>query len=125
MRSYLDVEAYLRGEFIHPGGRDLTAELLRRLQLRPGDRVQEIGCGTGATAALVSRETGAQVVGIDRSAAMLRATHARLRTESLPIHLVRADAGALLPFRSGVFTAVYAVSILALLDPDVVLRECA
>lgn len=125
MRGYLDVEAYLRGEFIHPGGRDLTAELLRRLPLGPDDRALEIGCGTGATAALVSGETGARVVGLDRSAAMLRAAQARFRAESLQVQLVRADAGVSLPFRSAAFTAVYAESVVALLDPEVVLHECA
>ena len=63
-------------------------------------RVLELGCGTGRITIPVSR-SGAQVVGIDRSAEMLDRGRQRLRRarlQSRPV-LVRGDIRAL-PFRS-------------------------
>jgi cyclopropane-fatty-acyl-phospholipid synthase len=41
--------------------------LLDRLQLRPGDRLLEIGCGWGSLAQMAARDYGAEVVGITLS----------------------------------------------------------
>ena len=57
----------------------LTDELIARAAPRSGERVLDIGCGSGATTALVSQAVGTQghVVGIDISEAMLEAARAR------------------------------------------------
>lgn len=56
----------------------LRQEAVARLRLRPGDTVLDIGCGTGASFALLEQAIGSrgQLVGIEQSPAMLdRARH--------------------------------------------------
>src|SRR4051794_39843037 len=71
------------------------ARLLDRAALMPGERVLDIGCGTGATtAAAWSRvaPTGS-VLGIDVNADMLTAAHRRLATlAATGVRLLHADA---------------------------------
>ncbi|RRR68113.1 MAG: class I SAM-dependent methyltransferase, partial [Candidatus Viridilinea halotolerans] len=60
----------------------------------PPRRVLDLACGTGA-ASLAFARTGAAVMGIDRSSAMLDIAIARARTAGLAIHFVQADLGQL------------------------------
>lgn len=125
--DYLDMEAYLGGTFLHPGGLPATLAMVDRLGLTQGQRVLELGCGTGATTALVAQRTGVSIVALDRSSRMLAVASDRLREEGVhqQIGLVRADMNRPLPFRDGVFDAIYAESVIALLgDVDAVAREC-
>jgi demethylmenaquinone methyltransferase/2-methoxy-6-polyprenyl-1,4-benzoquinol methylase len=85
---------------------------LAALDLRPSDRVLDLGCGTGAlTAPLGDR---AAVVGLDVSGAML----AQARTRSRRNHGARFVQGSAfrLPFRDGAFTAVASAFVLRNLD---------
>jgi SAM-dependent methyltransferase len=91
--------------------------------LGPGRLVLELGCGTGATLALASRAHAARLVGLERAPLMLRAARARLGAAN--VQFVRADAGRGLPFVNARFDAVYAESVVALLDAEVVAAECA
>lgn len=62
-------------------GRD---PMLRRLALREGESVLEIGCGTGRNLAVVRRRwPSAQVCGVDISAEMLKSARRRLGPEAL------------------------------------------
>jgi SAM-dependent methyltransferase len=116
--SYLDLEAVLETPFVHPGGAVATAHLLSSLRLLPGERALDVGCGTGATAAEAAR-SGIAVVGLELRAAML----AVARRRSHPTYLVRADAGWGLPFADETFDAVWAESVVALLDPPRVVAD--
>jgi trans-aconitate methyltransferase len=49
----------------------LAAAALELLNARPGERILDLGCGTGHLTARIA-ETGAQVVGVDRSPEMIR-----------------------------------------------------
>src|SRR4051812_22078482 len=75
-RGFLDVAAELRSPFLHPGGERATHVLLERLELAPGMRVLEIGCGTGSTTELVAAREY-EIVAIDRSTVMLSAARER------------------------------------------------
>lgn len=43
MTGFLDLEAYLGGEFLHPGGPAATEILLSRLDLQPDELALELG----------------------------------------------------------------------------------
>jgi SAM-dependent methyltransferase len=63
-------------------GRDDAARLAIGLAaLRPGDRLVDIGCGPGV-AAHRAHELGAEVIGVDPAAVMLRVARARWRRDS-------------------------------------------
>lgn len=87
-----------------PFGRALARvqrKTIDRLDVRPGHRVLDLGCGPGDGAALVAAR-GALPVGLDYSAGMV--DHAR-RVEPLRGRLVRGDAGRL-PFADHSFDKV-------------------
>ena len=68
-----------------------------RLAAAQRGRILELGCGTGRLTVPVAR-TGADIVGIDRSAAMLARARQRLRRARVAAALVRGDIRQL-PFR--------------------------
>ncbi|MFH0982313.1 MAG: methyltransferase domain-containing protein [Planctomycetota bacterium] len=102
-------------------GRQAAIEALR---LRPGERVLEIGCGTGLNLARLRQQVGARglVVGLDHSYAML----ARARRRRLPhVCLVQADA-ARLAFRGRFHAVLMAYSLRMIPDWNGALeRACA
>ncbi|MFT9315738.1 MAG: class I SAM-dependent methyltransferase [Acetobacter orientalis] len=77
-------------------GRWYRGWMLRRVGLKPGDKVLDVATGTGLVAREAARIAGARnVIGLDMSAGML----AQCR-QNLPIALVQADAQRL-PFADG------------------------
>lgn len=74
----------------------LAAQVAARLlesaaaRLEPPCRVLDLACGTGA-AALLLAAAGCEVVGIDRSPAMLEQAHHQARQRSLSLHLIEGD----------------------------------
>lgn len=116
--DFLHMEARLGGEFLHPGAHDLTTVLIDRITSEPVTLVLEVGGGTGATAELIAHRTGARVTLLDRSAAMLKSAYQRLSvTTSSPfVDLLQVDADQPWPFRADSFDALYAESVVALLN---------
>lgn len=114
-RCYRDVDAATDTEAL---GRELDqiasaafmaaekARSLELLALKPGARVLDVGCGTGleleALAQIVG--PGGQVVGLERSSALIAQARARGRDRMSPVELVQGDAGDL-PFADGEFDA--------------------
>ncbi|HEV3074051.1 MAG TPA: class I SAM-dependent methyltransferase [Thermoanaerobaculia bacterium] len=80
-----------------------TRATLARLALRPGERLLDLGCGTGALLReLAVRGAPQRLCGVDLSPAMVAVARARLPAA---IRLAVAD-GAALPFPSGSFDVV-------------------
>ena len=91
--------------------------------VRPGDRVLDLGCGTGELArALVG--IGLDVAGCDISPEMLRRV---ARVPSRGVGWVQLEpAWRTLPFGTAAFDLVIAASVLKYVtEPVAVLRECA
>lgn len=76
------------------------AEAIRRAGIAPGDRVLEVGCGSGVFLREVV-DRGAHAVGLDASAAMIEL--ARARVPAAELHLGDLQ---FLPFRDDAFDAV-------------------
>lgn len=96
------------------------------LGLSTGDRVLELGCGTGNSFAALRRRVGeaGRVVGVDYSAGMVARAADRIEEAGWDdVHVVRGDA-ARLGVGRGTFDAVYAaMSVSAMPDVGAVLRE--
>jgi SAM-dependent methyltransferase len=94
--------------------------ILDALDLRPGDRLLDVGCGGGLLLRDAAR-TGAVLTGLDHSEDMVRL--ARERAPGVEVMLGQAER---LPFADAAFTAVsMSVVFLFFADPVAVLRECA
>ncbi len=111
---------------IHTGGKKATQQLLKLLAVESGDRVLDVGCGPGITAAMIVEETGASVTGIDISPQMV--SKARDRAVKLGI-TDRVDFQVKdvlsLDFEESAFDVVLFESLLTILpgDPVTALSE--
>jgi ubiquinone/menaquinone biosynthesis C-methylase UbiE len=84
-----------------------VGETLSRLALQPGERMLDVGCGTGELAARIHQSSPeARIVGVDLAPAMLRQAREKL---SAAVALVAADA-IRLPFAGDAFDVVVSSS---------------
>src|SRR5438128_979563 len=106
------------GPTLHPG----RVHAIQRMGIKPGDRVLEVGVGTGINAALYPRDC--TVVGIDLSGPMLEKARERIAKKDVRnVRLLEMDA-ADLKFGDGAFDIVYAPYLISVVpDPVAVARE--
>ncbi|UPT63924.1 MAG: class I SAM-dependent methyltransferase [Hyphomonadaceae bacterium JAD_PAG50586_4] len=78
--------------------RPMTDDVLRLAHVQPGERVLDIGCGSGATSLRLARAVapGGAVTGVDISPQLLDVARARVAQTDLPVSFLEADAGAAL-----------------------------
>lgn len=85
---------------------DLFGRLLRHIELEPGDKVLDLGCGSARLAMTVkSRHPHVHVVGLDADADILQVARHNIREASYDVRLVQAMADAT-PFADNTFDAV-------------------
>ena len=106
------------GPALHPG----RVDAIRRMNIRPGDRVLEVGVGTGINAVLYPRDCS--VTGIDLSDGMLEKAHERIAKKGVRnVRLMQMDA-ANLEFADDTFDIVYAPYVISVVpDPVAVTQE--
>lgn len=111
----------------HTFGRLLVARQRRaiaELHLQPGDRVLDLGIGTGMTLQHYPRDI--EVVGLDLSAGMLQQARQKIRERSLNhVHLIQGDALST-PFADGSFDHILITHVITVVsDPLKLLNEAA
>jgi phosphatidylethanolamine/phosphatidyl-N-methylethanolamine N-methyltransferase len=106
------------GPSLHPG----RVQAIQRMGIAPGDRVLEVGVGTGINASLYPRDC--TVTGIDLSAPMLEKARDRIVRKGIRnVRLLEMDA-ADLKFADDTFDIVYAPYLISVVpDPVTVVRE--
>lgn len=106
------------GPTLHPG----RVQALQRMGIKAGDRVLEVGVGTGINTSLYPRTC--HVTGIDLSDSMLEKARERVVKHGLSnIRLLEMDA-ANLTFPDDSFDIVYAPYLISVVpDPVAVVRE--
>jgi len=106
------------GKISEPG----RASAIKRLQLRPGDHVLEVGVGTGLS--LPFYPPYCQVTGIDLSQEMLRRARKRIETKGFSNIVVERMDASRMAFADDSFDAVFAAYLItAVPDPWGVLSE--
>ena len=112
----------VRGDVDNPAQYDVVKGLL---DLRSGDTVLDVGCGTGAAVRVFGQIVGGsgKVIGIDNSKTMIAEAKKRSRLKQLPISFRIADAHHL-PFSDNYFDRVFALRVFEIIeDPVQALRE--
>jgi phosphatidylethanolamine/phosphatidyl-N-methylethanolamine N-methyltransferase len=106
------------GPALHPG----RLQAIERMNIQAGERVLEVGVGTGINLSLYPRK--AQVTGIDFSSSMLEKARERAaRKGAAPVRLLQMDA-ADLKFADDRFDIVYAPYLISVVpDPVTVAQE--
>jgi SAM-dependent methyltransferase len=110
---------------------DAAAELLpaarlvvERAAVRPGERVLDLGCGTG-NAALIAAEAGAAVTGVDPAERLLGVARDRAAAAGLEVEFVSGEA-AWLPVANASVAAVISVfGVIFAPDAGAAAREMA
>src|SRR5687768_10158265 len=67
-----------------------TVVVVERAALRPGERLLDLGCGTG-NAALAAARLGAEVVGVDPAVRLLDVGRSRAEAEGLSVTFQAGD----------------------------------
>lgn len=106
------------GPTLHPG----RVQALQRMKMSPGDKLLEVGVGTGINAVMYPRTV--EVTGIDFSASMLEKARERVQRKGLTnVRLLQMDAQDL-KFDDDTFDIVYAPYLISVVpDPVKVARE--
>jgi len=92
-----------RGESMESGHRAVTDIIIDKMNLRPDDRVLDLGCGIGwATRLLAARLPAGRAAGIDISDEMIR--RASAHPDNPPNIQFKVSTGAQLPFEENEFT---------------------
>ena len=81
--SVLKYELVYGRTFVSPGGRRCAIELIEKLDLNPGSRVLDVGCGLGGSAFLMKQVFDWNVDAIDLSDNMLELAEMRLTEAGL------------------------------------------
>ncbi len=108
----------------HMGGIAAMRRLLEICRIAPGQRVLDIGCGTGYTACFLAKTYQVDVTAADISPRVLTWAKKRIRAEGVSdkVTLLEADAHKL-PFSENTFDAVIAESVLVFCDQKSVASE--
>ncbi len=91
--SILQYESVFGSDFVSPGGKALALEFTSQLQLPPGARVLDAGCGLGGSSFVMARELDLTVTGIDLSLNMLEIARSKLEKYGLQnqVTLIHGD----------------------------------
>ncbi|WP_407572590.1 class I SAM-dependent methyltransferase [Deinococcus altitudinis] len=86
--------------YLEPG----ALEFLRRLDLKPGERLLDVACGAGQLVIPASR-AGREATGVDIAANLIEQARQRAQTDGLPAHFDEGDAEDL-PYQDAEFDVV-------------------
>jgi ubiquinone/menaquinone biosynthesis C-methylase UbiE len=102
-----------------PDRQRLKAIIAERLSLSSGDRVLDVGCGTGDDVRMLAPLVGpdGHVIGIDASETMISVARDRSRASSLPVEFAVGEASKL-DFSDNTFSACRCETVLMHLDGE-------
>ena len=116
--GYYDFMGYLEVPFFNIGGINSIDRLAEMIDLKEGDRVLEVGCGTGGNACYLANKYGCTITGIDISEQMIK--EARIRAKELGVKNVSFQLGDAynLDFPEESFEVVLTIFVSQFLDPS-------
>ncbi len=120
--TYLDCLAIFGVGGAHPGGLQLTKELLSREKIDETKSILDAGCGTGQTSAYMAEQYRCNVTSLDCNKIMLDKAKQRFSSLHLPIE-VKQGSTENLPFDEGVFDIILSESVISFTDVSLTIPE--
>lgn len=116
--------AYLGKRVINPGGVQGRDQILDRLKLAPGDRVLEIGGGSGHAACHIAKKYQCRITSIDISERSVEEARKQIAQEGLSgrVESLVGDVHNL-NFNDGMFHAVICQAVMMFVDQERALAE--
>lgn len=96
--------------------------LVEEAELRGGERVVDVGCGTG-NAALLAAARGARVTGVDPALRLLDVARQRARAEALDVTFLAGEAAALPIADKSADVVLSVFGVIFAPDPEAAVRE--
>lgn len=109
-------------EILHPGGLEITRELVELCHIGRDSLVLDVACGTGETACFLVETYGCRVIGLDASSFMIAKAERKAGQRGLDIKFVEGDAHNL-PFPNNYFDIVISECTVCLLDKEKAIKE--
>lgn len=106
----------------HPGGFELTKEIVRTKNIDNHSYILDVGCGTGQTAAYLASEYDAIVTGIDRHPIMVEKAKKRMEKQHLLVEILHCSIENV-TLQNNTFDLVLAESVLSFIDKPTALNE--
>lgn len=122
--SYEDALAYFQVPFAHPGGKQLTSELLINESITTETTILDAGCGTGSTSYLLSDLYGARIEAVDKHAEMVQAATRKASMLTKPFHVSLGNVEKL-SFSNQQFDLILSESVIAFTNVASTLKEFA
>ncbi len=110
------------GITLHPGGLKGTYRLLHLLNPKEGERIIELGCGSGRTLSILARWSKAQIIGVDLMPNLVAKAREKVWSAPDRVSVCIADVCSL-PFQDDAFDGAYAESVFVLVDKTRGLKE--
>lgn len=121
-QSYQDALAIIGIEGAHPGGFELTKQLLKNEKIDHTSKILDAGCGTGQTSAFLAKTFLCQVSALDHHPEMVKHAKKRFQQANLSIDLYEHSIEEL-PFDDHSFDLIIAESTTAFTDIQKSLSE--
>ena len=120
--TYLDCLALFGIGGAHPGGLQLTKEILSREKIKEKTIILDVGCGTGQTSAYMAEKYKCKITGLDNNEIMLEKAKKRFQFRNLPIE-TRLGSVESLPFGEKSFDMILSESVATFTDVSKTLPE--
>uniref|UniRef100_UPI003F569D21 class I SAM-dependent methyltransferase n=1 Tax=Neobacillus oceani TaxID=3115292 RepID=UPI003F569D21 len=106
----------------HPGGLNITKEMLIGEQMNKSSKILDVGCGTGQTAAFLALQYGANITGMDINPIMVEKAKNRMATHQLPVEIIHGSIEEI-PLKDKSFDFILCESVLSFVNKQKALRE--